>query len=93
MNKQYRLSWEMVGIQHLYKYYNADPRYYKNTTKVVANSEIPDEDWHTVSKIVNSLKEIESQYKTLKAWAENDEEPIRNVKLEVTEDVPTWKEV
>lgn len=45
----YRLSWESVRLNALWKYSNADPTFYKNTTQIVPNSQIPDEDWHPVS--------------------------------------------
>lgn len=87
----YRLSWEMVGSTKLSKYCNADPLIYSNTTQTVPNSKIPDEDWHAVSKETDNPWD---QYYTLKSWADQDREFVRNVKLEeqVTSQV-TWREV
>lgn len=86
----YRLSWEMVSANLMHKYCNADPMLYKNVTQVVPNSEIPDADWHDVQ---NESSDPWDQYNTLKKWAEEGTEPIRNVKLEKRIDEPRWEEV
>lgn len=86
----YRLSWEMVAPQLMHKYCNADPMMYKNVTQVVPNSQIPDEDWHRVE---NESSDPWDQYNTLKRWAEEGAEPIRNVKLERQISEPRWEEV
>lgn len=86
----YRLSWEMVRLTQLHKYCNADPLYYKNTTQIVPNSEIPDEDWQTVSK---ETSDPWDQFHQLKEWANNDEQFIRNVKLEKMATAPEWVDI
>lgn len=75
----YRISWEMVPLSHLWRYSNADPAYYKNTTQTVPNSQIPDEHWYPVSRETTNPW---SQYGTLKRWADADEQFVRNVRLE-----------
>lgn len=85
----YRLTWEMVKLDCLRKYCNADPSYYKNTIQVVPNSQIPDEDWKPVSK---ETEDPWQQYHTLKQWALEDREFIRNVFLEEAEiSPPEWR--
>lgn len=87
----YRLSWEMVNLRELWRYSNADPAMYSNTTQTVPNSEIPDEHWRPVSKVTDNPWD---QYNTLKRWADADEQFVRNVKLEQAENVePDWKPV
>lgn len=89
----YRLTFETVSTQHLGLYSNADPRWYKNTTQIVPNSEIPDEHWHEVSRVAEELTDVEDQYRTLKGWAEADEQFVRNIRLEQQVAEPTWAEV
>lgn len=90
MSELYRISWEMVSLGHLHLYSNADPAYYKNTTQVVPNSQIPDEHWHPVSR---ETDDPWSQYDTLAKWAAADTGFVRNVKLEQMVSEPTWREV
>lgn len=91
----YRLSWEVVDLDKMHLYMNADPRFYKNCTKLVSNADIPDEHWHKVVKVKETKEEdMTGQYETLKKWADEDTDFIRNVKLEkavLTE--PIWEEV
>lgn len=90
-NLTYRLSWEMVATTELVRYSNADPTFYKNTTQIVPNSQIPDEHWHPLTKVTDNPWD---QYNTLKRWADADEQFVRNVKLEQAEVVePDWKPV
>lgn len=88
--EHYRLSWEMVDVNAMHKYCNADPRYYKNVTQLVPNAEIPDADWHRVER---ETSDPWDQYNTLKQWAADGTEPIRNVKLEKQSSEPQWEEV
>jgi hypothetical protein len=83
----YRLSWEMVSPHEMHRFSNADPRYYKNTTQKVPNSEIPDEFWYPISKESDNPW---NQFHTLREWAERDEEFVRNVKLEKMVTDPQW---
>lgn len=75
----YRLSWEMVDQRELWRYCNADPNYYKNTTQTVPNSQIPDEHWHPLSKMTDNPWQ---QFNTLHQWASEDRKFVRNVRLE-----------
>ena len=85
----YRLSWEMVKQACLYKYCNADPTWHKNTTQIVPNSQIPDEDWYLITKETGDPWQ---QYHTLKRWASEDREFIRHVRLEQAEvNPPEWE--
>lgn len=84
----YRLSWEMVNLQELWRYSNADPYVYSNTTQTVPNSQIPDEHWHPVSK---QTEDPWSQYHQLKAWADADEQFVRDVRLEQQAREPRWE--
>ncbi|HJR04377.1 MAG TPA: hypothetical protein VKA83_22235 [Methylomirabilota bacterium] len=86
----YRLSFEVVGQQHLHLYSDADPRMYSDTNQVVPNSEIPDEHWHKVSR---ETDDPWSQYNTLRAWAAADAQFVRNVVLEKATSAPTWERV
>ena len=86
----YRISWEHVSLGSLYKYSNADPTLYKNTTQIAPNSQIPDEDWHPISRETNSPWQ---QYNTLREWADADTGFVRNVKLEQMASEPEWREV
>jgi len=90
MNDLYRLSWEMVRPSRTWAYSNADPTYYKNTTQVVPNSEIPDEDWRPISKETDNPW---AQYDTLKLWADSDFGFVRNVRLERMVGEPRWEPV
>lgn len=78
-HRVYRLSWEMVRQGELWRYCNADPRCYKNTTQTVPNSQIPDEHWYPINKTTDNPW---SQYNGLKRWADNDEQFVRRVVLE-----------
>jgi len=90
-NITYRLSWEMVDSHQLWRFCNADPAFYSNTTQTVPNSQIPDEYWHPISKVTDDPWD---QHSTLKRWADADEQFVRNVKLEQAEIVaPDWKPV
>lgn len=86
----YRLSWESVRLNALWKYSNADPTFYKNTTQIVPNSQIPDEDWEPVSR---ETDDPGGQWHTLKAWADADTGFVRNVVLEKAVSEPTWRQV
>lgn len=88
--KIYHLSWEMVRPNNLFKYCNADPMVYSNIRQIVPNSQIPDEDWHLVSRETDDPWD---QYKTLKAWSEADIEFVRKIKLEIQISSPQWREV
>lgn len=82
MSIEYRLSWEMVGQSSLRLFCNADPVFFKNVTQTVPNSQIPDEHWHPVEKITNDPWQ---QYDTLRRWADEDREFVRNVRLQQRE--------
>ena len=86
----YRLTWEMTSLNFLHLYSNADPRYYKNTTQIAPNSEIPDEHWHEVSRETDDPWQ---QYNQLKKWADADTGFVRNVRLEKQVNEPEWREV
>ena len=92
---RYKLSWEMVRVTKLGKYSNADPMYYSNTTQTVPNSQIPDEDWHLVSKEFDEheLEERRNQYETLKSWSDADKDFVRNVKLWRMPGEPEWEQI
>lgn len=79
LSRLYRLSWEMVDQRELWRYCNADPNFYKNTTQTVPNSQIPDEHWHPLSKMTDNPWQ---QFNTLREWAAQDREFVRNVRLE-----------
>jgi hypothetical protein len=79
---EYRLSWEMVSITELWRFSNADPMVYKNTTQQVPNSEIPDEYWKPISKIETDERMIRDQYEQLCKWSDADEQFVRKVVLE-----------
>lgn len=83
----YRISWEMVSGGALVKYMNADPLFYSNTTQTVPNSQIPDEDWRSISREDTNPW---SQYHQLQAWAKADEQFVRNVRLEKATSEPHW---
>ncbi len=87
----FKLKWEMTKIDKLYKYSNADPMQYKNTTQIIPNSQIPDEDWKKVEK--EDDISIMSQFKTLKRWEESDYGFVRNVKLYKMVNKPKWEEI
>jgi hypothetical protein len=82
----------MVRAGRLHKYCNADPRYYSNTRQVVPNSQVDERDWHLISKQVETLEEVRTQYETLLQWAKEDREFVRNVKLYEAGE-PVWREV
>jgi hypothetical protein len=87
---KYRLTWESVGLAHLWRYSNADPALYKGTRQVVPNSKIPDEHWHEVSRENSNPW---NQYRTLKKWADADTGFVRNVRLDRLVDEPRWEPV
>ena len=82
----------MVKQGDLWMYSNADPRYYTDTSQTVPNSEIPDESWHEVSR-TGEYESLAGQYHTLKQWALEDREFVRNVKLHKQVSEPQWEEV
>lgn len=86
---RYRLSFEMVNMTELWRYSNADPLQYKNTTQTVPNSQIPDEHWYLVSKETDDPWD---QHGQLKAWADADEQFVRKVTLEQAGE-PAWRTV
>lgn len=87
----YRLSFELVNQGALRKYSDADPTFYKGTTQTVPNSQIPDEDWHPVSKETGDPWQ---QYHQLRKWEKSDTGFVRNVVLEQAEVEPTqWEPV
>lgn len=90
MTDTYKLSFQTVKQGELYKYCNANPYFYKNVTQTVPNSQIPDEDWHTVTKETDNPWD---QARRLKIWADSDKEFVRNIKLEKMISEPQWEEV
>jgi hypothetical protein len=74
----YRLSWEMVNLGELWRYSNANPLEYENTTQTVPNSQIPDEHW---SRVTKDDTDPHAQYRQLKEWADADTGFVRNVTL------------
>lgn len=74
---QWRLSWEMP-----------DPHQVALIEASGGPGVWPTYDWDTlgewrrVERITDTRSDVESQYLTLKLWAENREQPIRNVVLE-----------
>lgn len=90
MPEFYRLSWEMVKQRSLRHFCNADPLLYKNVTQTVPNSEIPDEHWDPISK---ETSDPWSQFTTLRKWADEDRQFVRNVRLEKQVSEPRWEPV
>jgi hypothetical protein len=76
--EMYRLSWEIVQLGSLWKYSNADPSFYKNTTQTVPNSQIPDDEWERITKLDSNPH---SQYNKLKEWSDSEIGFVRNVTL------------
>jgi hypothetical protein len=91
VTETYRISWEMVKQDCLHKYCNADPRHFKNVTQLVPNSEIPDEDWYSIT--TPETDDPWDQYYQLQRWAYANKEFVRNVKLERMVNEPEWEEV
>lgn len=96
----YRLEWEMVGMNYLHFYCNADPRSYANTKQTVANSHIPDNHWHKVIKEYGPVEKDSDETKSmwdqaakLKEWDELDRDFVRNVKLFEGPATVEWKQV
>jgi len=86
----YKVEFEVVKQNELYRYSNENPIYYKNTTQTVPNSEIPDEHWSKASRETESPWD---QYNNLKKWEEEDKGFVRNVKLYKMKSEPEWEEV
>jgi hypothetical protein len=86
----YRLTWENVRLGELWRYSNADPALFKNTTQIVPNSQIPDEHWQETSKETNNPWD---QYQRLRSWADADTGFVRNVRLERQVTEPRWEPV
>jgi hypothetical protein len=80
VSKIYRLSWEMVKQGSLHKYCDANPVFYKNTTQLVPNAEIPDDEWELIVKAPET--EPFGQFNNLCASENSGFGFIRNVKLE-----------
>lgn len=79
---QYKITWEMVSaVKHPELYYNEGP----NTP----NFYVPEECWHTVEKETDNPWD---QYNTLRKWAEEGTEYIRNVHLYELVSSPEWRE-
>ena len=89
---RYKLEWQTVFTSRLHKYYNADPVLYAKTKFITRIEDIDEDDWHTVTRLGGSESSILEQFDTLKKWAEEGTEPIRNVHLYKTEE-PSWIEV
>lgn len=89
----WKLEWEMVKQVELYKYYNADPTFYKNVTVTTSTDDVDEEDWHIISK-EGTEANLRNQYKGLKRLIEEGE-LIRNVKLfkAVEKTITRWQEV
>ena len=85
----YRVRFETVAQGALRKYCNADPVFYKNTTQLVPNSQIPDEDWYEVTG--HETDDPWQQFNQLVAWETEDREFIRNVRLEQLVSEPKWE--
>lgn len=90
MSTVYRIRWELVNLQEMWRYSNDDPYLYANTMQVVPNSQIPDEHWHAVSRETDNPWD---QYDQLKAWADANTGFVRNVVLEQQESQPPWREI
>lgn len=87
----FRIKFELVESDNLYKYSSADPRTHKNTIQTVPNSLIPDEDWKEV--ITHETDDPWQQYNSLKRWEAADREFVRNVRLERLVSEPRWEPV
>jgi hypothetical protein len=87
----YRVLFETVNQSALSKYCNADPVMFKNTTQMVPNSLIPDEDWHPVEG--RATDNPWQQYNQLRLWEAEDREFIRNVRLQKMTSEPQWEEM
>jgi hypothetical protein len=89
----YRVRFETVDRDRIAEFCNRDPAKYhsRDVRQVVPNSEIPEDAWHPVTGIPTDHPW--DQYSTLRLWAAEDREFVRNVWLErlVTEQV--WEEV
>ncbi len=87
----YRIKWEMVSLNDLYLFCDADPRTHRGTSQVVPNSEIPDQHWHV--QYSTETSDPWQQVMQLKEWADQDREFVRNVSLERLKHEPQWEEV
>jgi len=87
----YRVRFETVATGALRRYCNADPAFYKNTTQLVPNSQIPDADWREVTG--HETDNPWQQYNQLRVWEREDREFVRNVRLERLISDPVWEPV
>ncbi len=87
----YRIRFEVVRLSELWRYSNADPSLYKNTTQTVPNSEIPDEHWYPVTG--HESEDPWTQLANLRKWDAEDTGFVRNVRLEQLATEPVWIEV
>lgn len=86
----YKITFETVNQDSLVKYCNADPRFFKNVTQTVPNSEIPDEDWHTVE---TTTEDPWDQHNQLVVWDMQDKEFVRNIQLYEQVREPEWRKL
>ena len=89
---KYRVSFETINPHRLGRYSDADPTFYKNTTQLVPNSKIPEEEWRLVSRVTDDFVSAMSQYENLKKFHDADTGFVRNPRLEESSE-PEWKEI
>jgi hypothetical protein len=89
----YRVLFETVNLDRLAEFCDRDPARYRSRDvhQVVPNSEIPEDAWHPVTGVTTS--DPWDQYGTLRLWAAEDREFVRNIRLERLAAEETWEEV
>lgn len=85
----YRVVFETVRQDRLKEFLDADPATHRGTSQTVPNSQIPDDAWFEVEG--RATDNPWGQFYTLRKWAGEDREFIRNVRLErLVLDNPVW---
>jgi hypothetical protein len=88
--KTYRIRFETVYPGRLKNYMNADPMVYSNTSQIISNSRVPDEDWYEVVKETDNPWD---QFWVLRKWSSEDAHFVRNIRLEKLVTAPEWAEL
>lgn len=81
-----RISWEMADPHEVN---DVEIRYGKKCWQRLPTW--PDMRWAPVERVTADEAEARDQFETLKAWADNREEPVRNVRLE-TRPTNEWQD-
>lgn len=76
MSTEYRLTWEMPDARAVVEY---EAQHGGDVWTRLPWTDDWFDSWHAVSRVTTDPWD---QHKTLKAWAESREQPIRNVELE-----------